>query len=179
MFDKLIDVLVSVVHWFKFWVICDAEQSGFIRRFGQPVRDMKPGFNWRWPVIETGEWADMRVWADVLPAQSLRTRDGVDLVIQLMVSHQVRDARKFALTVFDAHNNLQDLAAGELGAGVMAATAEEVYTGVVLKKVRKKVVSAAKAWGLSIVNVQFTDCCPAPAYRVFGVGALGGHNNAT
>jgi len=175
-FDKLIDVLVSVVHWFKFWAICDAEHAGFVRKFGQPVRDLRPGYNWLWPSIERAELVDMRVWADVLPPQSLRTLDGVDLVVQLMVSHRVSDPRKFALTVYDAHNNLQDLAAGELGAGVMAATAEEVYTGVVLKKVRKKVVSAAKAWGLSVVNVQLTDCCPAPAYRVFGVGALGAPN---
>lgn len=169
MFDKLIDLFISVLHWFKFWVICDAEQSGFIRRFGQPVRDMKPGFNLRWPIIERGEWADMRIWADVLPPQSLRTKDGVDLVVRLMVSHSVCDVRTFALKVFDANNNIQDVAAGQLGQAIASATAAEVDDGTVLRKVRRKVVNAAKAWGLTIHNVQFVDCSRAPSLRVFGV----------
>lgn len=170
MFDKLIDFVLQFVHWFKFWVVCEAEYSGFVRRFGQPVRDLKPGLNFVLPFsIETATLVDMRTWADVLPAQSLRTSDGVDLVLQLMVSHQVCDVKCFALKVFDANNNVQDIAAGELGAAVMAATAEQVYNGTVLRKVRKKVVTAAGAWGLKIINVRFTDCVKAPAYRLFGV----------
>lgn len=169
MFDKLIDVLVGVIHWFRPWVICHAEHAGFIRRFGLPVRDLKPGWNWVWPCIESATQADMRVWADVLPAQSLRTRDGTDYVIKLMVSHSVKDVRTFALNVYDANNNIQDVAAGQLGAAVMAATAEQVTSGEVLRKVRRKIITAAKAWGMEIHNVQFVDCSPAPSVRLFGV----------
>lgn len=169
MLDKLIEVLVSVVHWFRFWAVCGAESQGCMTRFGLPVRDLKPGFNWKWPFIEAAVLADVRVWADVLPPQSLRTADGVTMVVRLMVSHQVVDARTFSFKVFDSNNNFQDIAAGQLGSAVMAATAAEVYDGTVLRKVRRKVVNAAKAWGLEVHNVQFVDCIEAPAVRVFGV----------
>jgi regulator of protease activity HflC (stomatin/prohibitin superfamily) len=169
-FDKLIDLLVSVLHWFRFWAICGAEHEGCVTRFGHPVRDLKPGLNFIWPFVEDAVKADVRVWADVLPAQSLRTKDGVTMVVRLMVSHAVVDARTFAFKVFDANNNIQDVAAGELGSAVMAATAAEVYDGTVLKKVRRKVVTAAKAWGLEIHNVRFVDAVEAPAVRLFGAG---------
>jgi len=168
-FDKLIDTLLSVLHWFKFWAVCGAEHEGVVTRFGHPVRDLRPGFNFIWPCVEAAAKADVRVWADVLPAQSLRTSDGVVMVVRLMVSHQVVDARTFLYKVFDANNNIQDVAAGALGSTVLASTAAEVYDGTVLKKVRRKVVASAKAWGLEIHNVQFVDAVDAPAYRVFGV----------
>ncbi len=170
MLDKLIDVVVGVLHWFQFWATCGAEHAGVVTRFGLPVRDLRPGFNWKWPLVEAAAKADVRVWADVLPAQSLRTTDGVTMVVRLMVSHQVVDPRTFIFKVYDANNNIQDVAAGQLGSAVMVATAAEVYDGTVLKKVRRKVVNAAKAWGLEIHNVQFVDAAEAPAVRLFGVG---------
>jgi regulator of protease activity HflC (stomatin/prohibitin superfamily) len=169
MFDKLIDVLISIIHWFRPWVICAQENAGFIRRFGLPVRDLKPGWNWVWPFVESSSLADMRVWADILPSQSLRTKDGVDMVVRLMVSHSVRDPRVFILKVYDANNNIQDVAAGQLGQAVMAATADEVRDGTVLRKVRRKIVTAAGPWGMTIHNVQFVDCAPAGSLRLFGV----------
>jgi regulator of protease activity HflC (stomatin/prohibitin superfamily) len=168
-FDKLIELLVGVIHWFKPWVICAAEEAGFVRRFGLPVRDLKPGWNWLIPCIESSTRADMRVWADVLPAQSLRTSDGVDFVISLMVSHSVKAPRTFCLNVYDANNNIQDVAAGQLGCAVMAAAASDVASGAVLRQVRRKIVSAAKAWGMEIHNVQFVNCAQAPSVRLFGV----------
>ncbi len=170
MLDKLVEVVISVIHWFRFWAVCGAEYRGVMCRFGLPVRDLRPGWNWKWPAIEEARLADVRVWADVLPAQSLRTTDGVTMVVRLMVSHAVVDPRAFLFRVFDSNNNFQDVAAGQLGSAVMAATASQVYDGTVLRKVRRKVVTAAKAWGLEVLNVQFVDAVEAPAARIFGIG---------
>lgn len=176
MLDKLVETIISVVHWFRFWAICGAEYRGVMCRFGHPVRDLRPGWNWKLPLgVESAALADVRVWADVLPAQSLRTTDGVTLVVCLMVSHQVVDPKAFLFQVFDSNNNFQDVAAGQLGAAVMSATAAEVYDGTVLRKVRRKVVTAAKAWGLVVHNVQFTSCAEAPAFRLFGIPGGGPH----
>jgi len=168
-FDKLFDFLLSIIGMFQFWTVCKAEDAGFIRRFGQPVRKMRPGLNFLWPfAIETSTHVDMRLWADVLPAQSLRTKDGVDLVLRLMVSYHVAEPERFVLNVFDPTNNVQDVAAGALGSAVSKATAEEVYSGAVLRRVRSAVTSAAKRWGVAVDKVQFTDITPATSFRLFG-----------
>lgn len=169
MFEKLFEFVVSILELFQFWTVCKAENAGFVRRFGLPVRKLKPGFNFVLPfAIETTTHVDMRLWADVLPAQSLRTKDGVDLVLRLMVSYQVEDPERFVLNVFDPTNNVQDVAAGALGTAVAKATAEEVYSGAVLRRVRTAVTTAAKHWGVSIQKVQFTDVTPATSFRLFG-----------
>ncbi len=169
MFDKLFDFIVSILSLFQFWTVLKEEDAGFIRRFGVPVRDMQPGLNFLWPfAIETSTHVDMRQWSDVLPAQSLRTKDGVDVVVRLMVAYHVEDPRKFVLNVFDATNNMQDLAAGVLGSAVAKAKASEVYSGAILEKLKDRVTRAARAWGVEVLKVQLTDATPAPSFRLFG-----------
>lgn len=169
MFDRIFDFLISILGFFQFWTVLKAEEAGFIRRFGVPVRDMKPGLNFLLPfLIETSTHVDMRQWSDVLPAQSLRTKDGVDLVVRLMVAYRVADPQRFVLEVFDATNNMQDLAAGALGAAVTKARAADVYSGAVLEKVRERVTRSALKWGVEVVKVQLTDATPAPSFRLFG-----------
>lgn len=170
MFDKLFDFITSILKYLQFWTVCKAENAGFIRRFGVPVRDMHPGLNFLWPLgIETSTHVDVRQWSDVLPPQSLRTKDGVDVVVRLMVAYQVSDPRTFVLEVFDATNNIQDLAMGTLGSAVSRAKAADVYSGAVLEKVRDRIIRAAAKWGIEVLKVQLTDATPAPSYRLFGM----------
>jgi regulator of protease activity HflC (stomatin/prohibitin superfamily) len=169
MFDKLFDFLVTFLDLFRFWSILPPEQAGFVRRFGLPVRDLRPGLNFLWPFnIETTSRADMRLWADVLPAQSLRTADGVEFVVRMMVSYQVEDPRKTILCCYDAGNNVLDVAAGALGSAFTKATAADVDSGKVLRKVRGALTTAAKHWGITIHRVQFADCTRASSFRLFG-----------
>jgi len=169
-FDKLLDFILNFIDLFRFWHAMPTEYAGFIRRFGVPKRDLKPGLNFLLPFnIETTTTVDMRQWSDVLPPQSLRTKDGVDIVVRLMVAYRVADARTFVLEVFDATNNIQDLAMGTLGSAVTKARAADVYSGLVLEKVRDRIVRAAAKWGIEVVKVQLTDTTPAPSYRLFGM----------
>lgn len=169
MLDKLIDFLIQFLDLFRFWSVLPPEQAGFVRRFGLPVRDLRPGLNFLWPFnIETTTRVDMRLWADVLPAQSLRTSDGVEFVVRMMVSYQCNDPRQFILNCYDASNNVLDVAAGALGAAFGRAEAADVDSGKVLRKVRSALSTAAKHWGIEIHRVQFADCTRASSYRLFG-----------
>ncbi len=169
MFDKLFDFVIQFLDLFRFWSILPPEQAGFVRRFGLPVRDLRPGLNFLWPFnIETTTRVDMRLWADVLPAQSLRTADGVEFVVRMMVSYQVSDPRTMVLKCYDASNNVLDIAAGALGAAFARALAVDVDSGKVLRKVRAALTVAAKHWGIEIQRVQFADCTRARSIRHFG-----------
>lgn len=169
MFDKLFEFLFSILHLFKFWTICPTEHAGFVRRFGVHVRDLHPGWNWVVPFwVETTVQLDTRLWADVLPAQSLRTTDGVLFVVRMMVTHHVVSARAAWYGSFDGTNTVHDLAAGALGAAFLKSSAEDVYSGRVLRKVRSAVAHATKTLGIEVIRLQFADCAPAPAYRLFG-----------
>lgn len=169
MFDKLFDFVITFLDLFRFWSVLPTEQAGFVRRFGLPVRDLRPGLNFLWPFnVETTSRVDLRLWADVLPAQSLRTADGVEFVIRMMVSYQIVDARTAVLLVYDPSNNVLDVAAGALGAAVAKSVAADIDSGKVLRKVRTALTSAAKSWGIEIQRVQFADCTRASSFRLFG-----------
>lgn len=169
MFDRLISFITDFIHLFRFWTVMPPEHAGFVRRFGIPVRDLRPGLTFLLPFnIETPTQVDMRVWSDVLPAQSLRTADGVEFVVRLMVSYRVIDPKTFVLKIFDATNNVQDIAAGALGAALGRAMAADVDSGRVLRKVRAALALSAKHWGISIERVQFADCTRASSFRLFG-----------
>jgi regulator of protease activity HflC (stomatin/prohibitin superfamily) len=170
MLDKLIDFVIQFIDLFRFWCVLPPEQQGFVRRFGVPRRDLNPGLNFLLPFnIETYTRVDVRQWSDVLPPQSLRTKDGVDVVVRLMVAYQVANPRTFVLEVFDATNNIQDLAMGTLGSAVTRARAADVFSGVVLEKVRDRIIRAAAKWGIEVLKVQLTDATAAPSYRLFGM----------
>jgi regulator of protease activity HflC (stomatin/prohibitin superfamily) len=168
-FDKLFDFLLNFLDLFRFWSVLPTEQAGFVRRFGLPVRDLKPGLNFLWPFnIETTSRVDLRLWADVLPPQSLRTSDGVEFVVRMMVSYQIVDPRTAVLKCYDPANNVLDVAAGALGAAVAKSVAADIDSGKVLRKVRSALTTAAKHWGIEIQRVQFADCTRATSHRLFG-----------
>jgi regulator of protease activity HflC (stomatin/prohibitin superfamily) len=111
---------------------------------------------------------DLRLWADVLPPQSLRTSDGVEFVVRMMVSYQIVDPRTAVLKCYDPANNVLDVAAGALGAAVAKSVAADIDSGKVLRKVRSALTTAAKHWGIEIQRVQFADCTRATSHRLFG-----------
>lgn len=147
--------------------VLDSEWVGFMRRLGVPVRKMHPGWNWKWPVLETASQVDARAYSYMLDPQSLITKDGKEMVLRLMVKARVKDAQTYYLSVSDGLNNLQDVAAGELGAAVLDAEAEDVLTGKVLERVTKRVRAQGKRWGMVVESVQFVDASRAVSMRLW------------
>lgn len=167
MIKQLLDFLLQFWVYLRWWDVLDQENVGVIRRLGVLVRDMRPGVNWRWPVIESAVMFNAQWGTYVLDPQSLRTKDGITLVLRLKIGCQVTDARAHALGMFDAANNLQDVAAGELGEAVRQSDASDVYSERVLKQVTRRVKAQAKRWGLDVGDVQFLDCAPARSLRLW------------
>jgi regulator of protease activity HflC (stomatin/prohibitin superfamily) len=167
MIKQILDFLLQFWTYLRFWDVLDQENVGVVRRLGVLVRDMKPGVNWRWPIIESSVIFNAQWGALVLDPQSLRTKDGVMLVLRLKIGYQVTDARAHALGMFDAANNIQDVAAGELGEAVQQLDAADVYSGKVLQRVTRRVKAQAKKWGMDVGDAQFIDAAPARSLRLW------------
>lgn len=149
------------------WVVLNAEQVGFIRHLGIPRRQLKPGLTWKWPVIQTAEVEDGRAYPQILDPQSLRTLDGVQVVVRISVTCRVVDAQKYFLNVYDGRSNIQDAAGGELSDVVQSNTAEDVQSGAVLKPILKRVRAVAAKWGMRVDAVKFIDASESTSYRLW------------
>lgn len=162
---KLIDLVVTCWRALWPWVILPVEEIGFIRRLGRAQRDMNPGVNWKWPLIEKAHTVESQEGIYILDPQSLRTNDGKDLVMRVSVTFRVADARKFHLKAWGALSNLRDLVAGEVGEAVRCASAEEAFDGTAMKVALKSARLQAASWGIKIVRLRCCDLCPARSVR--------------
>lgn len=167
MIEQIVKLIVEFWKFFQFWAVLDAEHLGFIRRLGVPHRDMSPGLNWHWPLrFETPETVDARGSACMCDPQTLTTVDGAQVLLQLKISYCVVDAQRYFLKVFEPGNNLQDVAAGELGALVRDLPAKAVFDGTLVKFVTTKIKRKGTSWGLEVSDVELTTYCKTRTYRL-------------
>jgi len=149
------------------WYVLDAEQVGFIRRLGQPIRAAEPGMHWKWPAIEVLEAESSCEWTLVCDPQSLTTKDGVEVVVRATVRCYVFDARSYLLNVHDGRQNVQDIVAGEVGWLVPRRQARDVLSGAVMPDLVKRAAKASRPWGIHIETIRFIDAASAPSFRMW------------
>ncbi len=138
-----------------------------MRRLGKPARSLRPGLNWKWPLLETAEQVNAQEGVYVIDPQSLRTSDGVEVVVRVSVTFRVVDARLFHLEAWGALNNIRDLVAGEVGEAVRASTAEALWTGAAVKAALKSSRTHASDWGIKIVRLRCQDAAKSRSVRLW------------
>jgi regulator of protease activity HflC (stomatin/prohibitin superfamily) len=166
-FSKIVELLVAWWHAIRFWEILDVEEVGFVRRLGKPHRMLKPGLNWRWPVIEKASTENAQEGNYVLDPQSLRTKDGVDIILRVSVTFKVINVQHYFLQAWGALNNIRDLVAGEVGEAVRESTAEAVYSGAALQLALKRSRKHAKKWGIGVIRLRCIDAARGRSYRLW------------
>jgi regulator of protease activity HflC (stomatin/prohibitin superfamily) len=166
-FSKILEFIVSWWTALRCWDVLPAEDIGFIRRLGKAQRDMQPGLNWRWPVIESAETVNGQEGVYMLDPQSLRCSDGVDMVVRCSVTFRVADARKFHLEAWGALNNIRDLVAGEVGEALRISTSTEVYGGQAISTALKSARAKARKWGLEVVRIRCVDAAKSRSLRLW------------
>lgn len=169
MIQQILSFLLDFWRLLAFWAIRDRSigQIGFIVRLGTPKRNLKPGWNWKWPVVEEAVLEDGRAYAYILDPQSLQTGDGKPIVVRLSVTCRITNVRRYVGSVYDGRSNVQDVAAGELGDIVAASDAGEVLSGEVLPEVLRRVRLVAKKWGMAVDSVKFVDAASTRSLRLW------------
>ena len=151
------------------WTIRDTAtgQIGFLVFLGKPSRKLKPGWNWKCPLLHEVVLEDGRAYSYILDPQSLQTGDGKAVVLRLSVTCRVTNVRRYVGSVYDGRSNVQDVASGELGDIVAASDAGEVLSGEVLPEVLKRVRRVAKKWGMTVDSVKFVDAAQTRSLRLW------------
>lgn len=167
MISQLLSFLAQFWRQLLPWCVLDSEQVGFVRRLGVPRRTLQPGLSFKWPLLEAAEIEDGRSYVYILDPQSVRTIDGVQVVVRISVSTRVVDAQRYFLKVYDGRSNVQDVACGDLADAIQGATAEEVLGGRILPAVLRRVRATARRWGMRVDSIKFVDSSEAPSVRLW------------
>lgn len=158
MFDKLIELIRQFGRAFLFWYIVDPYESGVILRLGEYNRMTKVGWNWIWPFyIERAITANVATHTLTVGPQSLKTKDGHQLVISTVITCVVDDAKKFILEINGGVAALDDAAPGAVSELVMSSTLEELEKMRLNLKLTNAIEKLASPWGISVKRVQIVD----------------------
>lgn len=158
MFDKLIDVVLSLWSHIIPWFVVDEWQRAIVLRFGRFHAEVGPGFHWKIPAVDRSIEVDTVTFMQDLSAQSVG-----EYVFRAVLSYRIVDAKAFLLKVGGGRDALQDAALGVLGKHVQADP--DAHAKAALREIRKR----ARAWGIEVDKLSFADHAKAPTYRVVGL----------
>ncbi len=156
-FEKLLDMLKEAWEQLCPFVVIVAYQNAGVLRFGRYHRTLRPGFHWKWPLLEEVNQQDVTMTTMRLPPQTLTTKDGRDVVAAIAVKYWIQDVEPYITQVTDQKDFLVDVAMGALHDAIMEQTRDEFDRAppvrVILEQIRKEV----NEYGFRIKSVKFTD----------------------
>jgi regulator of protease activity HflC (stomatin/prohibitin superfamily) len=176
MFDRLIDILVTVWrHLIPFVVIEPFEQAVLVR-LGVYKRTLDPGFHWLLPFgIDVAYNEHVTPRTERLPSLGTTTSDGRALSYDVVVTYKISDIEKALLQVTDLKDAIADTCAGVIGTVLHGATWESVVSGDALKEVELACRKRGWRWGVEIMAVQLCGVALVRNLRLIHSGAQAPH----
>ncbi len=169
MLDRLFDTLTNIVHWFIFWTVVDSYDSGVVLRLGKFHREIGPGIHWLAPFgLEDARTVATVPYTEQLRPQSITTKDGVSVVVSMVITWRIVNVRTFILEVCDGAGAVLDSVVGAVGPVISGKDAEDALGRDCAKEIIKLARTRAKKWGVQIQDLQFADLVRAQSFRVFG-----------
>jgi regulator of protease activity HflC (stomatin/prohibitin superfamily) len=173
--EKIWDFLALWISRILPWEVMGDDEIGLVRRLGKYKRDLKPGLNFKWPIIEECMSCSGALDSTVLREQTLTTKDGKSVTLRGVVGYQVVDARAWILGCETAEGVLNDVGCGVLADVVPALETQEVINGTEFcRKLRGKMATRGKQWGIKVTSFGLVDRVEAPAFRLLGGDRLHG-----
>lgn len=135
-------------------------------RFGKFKEVLKPGFHWKISFADE-ILAHSVLWTTYsVPAQSLTTKDGKDVVVKLIIKYRIVDIQTFLLEVWDAIDAISDMTQGISFDIVKERTWDELHTLDLKPLVTRKARLEAKRWGIEIETVTLSDLAKIRSIRL-------------
>lgn len=164
---KLIDLVVSWFWYLMPFAVLGDDQVGLIRRFGKFKRYMRPGLNWKWPIIETPMAECSALDSTTLREQSLTTKDNVAVTVRGIIAYRVVDPRAYILGTATAISVMNDVGCCVIAEVIPLFDANDVLLGENFQReLTRKVKARAKRWGVAVESVGLAERVAAPVYRL-------------
>ena len=126
----------------------------------------EPKLHWKLPIFDT-IIEHGSVWTThSMPAQSLTTKDGKDIVVKGIIKYRVVDMKVFALEVWDAVDAISDMAQGIIFDIVKDKTWDELQHEDLKRDISRKARAEAKRWGIEIETVTLSDLAKIKSIRL-------------
>ena len=167
-FDRLIDLIVEFLEFFRFCTIVDAYQQAVVLRLGKYHKILEPGWHFLIPCyIDKALPATVVTNTTKLGSQSLTTKDDKSVVLAAVVTWEVRDIKKYLLSVEGDKEAMEDTAYGSIATYVLSHNWSELITQTAMDEITATVRKKAFKYGIEIQLVQFSDLVVTESYKVW------------
>lgn len=165
-FEKLIDLIVQFLEFFRFATVIDCYERGVRLRFGKFVTELDPGFHWQWPF-----YIDSILNENVVPklyhlaTQSIMTKDGTPVAAGAVICYQIRSIEKALLEVESVSHAVADSCQGTVAEEILKATWDEVRGDDFSDRMTAACRKLGFRYGVEIMSVRFCELAPVRNYR--------------
>lgn len=169
MFDKLLDFIVSIWDKLIFFTIVKQYQQGAWLRFGKLRKIVGPGIHFKIPFFDEIDSYHVLTTAMPLEAQSLVTKDEVEIVVKAVIKYKIVDLSKFFTDVYDAVDAISDVSMGIIRQVISRKSWEECKDEGIDNEITKKVRVEARKWGLEVESVTLSDLSRMRSIRLLTI----------
>jgi membrane protease subunit HflK len=166
MFERLIDLLLSLGDKLLPCFIIEAYEAGAVLRFGKYHRGVDPGIHWKIPFVERVIEIVACTTTMRLPPQTLTTADGKSVVVTAIVRYNVRDVKPYVTDIYDQHDALGDVTMGAIREAVRSATLEQLASAPPEKEIATSVRRKVGRYGIEVEAVTFSDLAAVRSFRL-------------
>lgn len=167
-FERLLDLIIEFLEFFRFCVTIDDYQQAVVLRLGKYHKILEPGFHILIPCyIDRALEATVVTNTTRLSSQSLTTKDGKSIVVAAVVTWEVRDIKKYLLGVEGHIEAMEDTAYGSIASYVLTHTWDELISATAMEEITAAVRKKAFKYGIEIQLVQFSDLVLTESYKVW------------
>jgi regulator of protease activity HflC (stomatin/prohibitin superfamily) len=161
-FDKVLSLFPAIV-------LLEPTYRGARITCGERYKIVGPGWYVIWPLIQSVIRMEVITQVVDLPPQTVRTKDGCEMVVSGSIRYHIMDVEKALFNVQDVDKALSTLALGVILEYIQTRTLDECGDiEAVKRELRKGVAEAASGWGLKIEQVYLTDFGRVRSFRLFG-----------
>jgi membrane protease subunit HflC len=169
MFDKLIDFILNQIKNIIPFVIIFQFQNGVRYTFGRKSKVLKPGIHFKFPYVQTVLSDNVVDTTMVLPAQSVITSDGKELIVKGVVGFSIENIEDFYNKVYDTRSAISDKTCIIIRNTISVNEFETCITNVggINDALTEDTQSEVAQYGIKINFVALIDLTESPSFRLF------------
>ncbi len=165
-FEKLIDLIVQFLEFFRFCTVVDCYERGVHLRFGKFTRALEPGLRWQIPFF-----VDRIITENVvpklhqLPTQSVATKDDKQIAMGAVICYSIRSIEKAILEVESVNHAVNDACQTAILDLIVVSTWDEIRASEFGDALTAKCRKRAWKYGIEIESVRFCELALVRTYR--------------
>jgi len=165
-FEKIIDLVVQFLEFWRFCTTIDCYERGVRLRFGKYPKALEPGFHLQWPFfIDRVITENVVPKLHQLPTQSIVTKDDKQIAMGAVICYSIRSIEKAVLEVESVNHAVNDACQTAILDMILASTWDEIrapeFGDALTAKCRKR----AWKYGIEIESVRFCELALVRTYR--------------